>query len=63
MVNVRPFSVRGWTSMKPTVVIVMTVMYKDSDSVQPSTRWYPSVPRPTSRVGMTSRSKRRGSAT
>jgi hypothetical protein len=51
LVKRRPAGESGCTSMNPTVVMVMTVMYKQSRSDQPSSRAYPVVPAITSSTG------------
>ncbi len=44
MVNMRPLSLNGLTSVKPTVDIVITVMYKASKKLKPSIIIKPAVP-------------------
>ena len=44
MVNILPYGVKGFTSIKPTEEIVMTVIYNASRNFQPSISIYPETP-------------------
>jgi len=63
IVNRRPAEPSGRTSWKPTVVIVITVMYSASSALQPSTGWSPSVPTSSSAATTSSGSWTRGNRT
>ena len=44
MVNILPASLKGFTSLKPTEAIVITVIYTASKKLNPSISIYPNVP-------------------
>jgi len=45
MVSSLPYDESGLTSPNPTVLMVMTVMYRESKSDMPSMKWYPVTPK------------------